>query len=165
MQKLRVDSSVYMRHGQFSEVLLRSGHVGATLEVDGSTVTGTLDMDMLRADSSLFLRNGAKFADINLRAAHVGGQLVMTNAKVAGNLRCYSLAVDQDGLLDDAQFTGTIDCPFAKFRSFYLYNSTFGGDVDLSSAQISGELHLGEAVPQIQRSGARQNAHPAKCTG
>jgi hypothetical protein len=56
--------------------------------------------------------------------------------------------VDEDGLLYDAHFNGTIDCPFAKFRSLYFNNSTFGGDVDLSSAQISGELELGEAVPQ-----------------
>jgi hypothetical protein len=148
MNKLYVGGAVFMRHGQFSEVVFRSVRVGGTLEFDGSTVTGALDMDMLRVDSSLFLRNDAKFAGINLRAAHVGGQLNMVRAKVTGDLECYSLVVDQDGLLYDAQFTGTIDCPFSKFRSLYLYNSTFGGDVDLSSAQISGELDLGEAVPQ-----------------
>jgi len=72
----------------------------------------------------------------------------MTDAKVGGNLQCYSLAVDEDGLLYEAQFSGGIDCQFAKFRSLYLNNSTFGGDVDLSSAQLSGELGLGAAVPQ-----------------
>jgi len=148
MNKLYVGGAVFMRHGQFSEVVLRSARVGGTLEFDGSTVTGALDMDMLRADSSLFLRNDAKFANVKLTGAHVGGQLTMTDAKVAGNLECYSLVVDQDGLLYDAEFTGTIDCKFSKFRSLYLNNSTFGGDVDLSSGQISGELQLGEAVPQ-----------------
>jgi hypothetical protein len=147
MERLRVDSSVYMRHGQFSEVVLRSVRISGTLEVDGSTVTGTLNMDRLRVDSSLFLRNDAKFADVNLMSTRVGGQLNMINAKVGGNLQCYSLVVDEDGLLYDAQFTGTIDCKFSKFRNLYLNNSTFGGDVDLSSGQIS-ELELGEAVPQ-----------------
>ena len=148
MGKLRVDSSVYMRHGQFSEVVFRSARVGGTLELNGSTVTGELDMAMLRVDSSLFLRNDAKFADVNLTSTRVGGQLNLVHAKVGGNLQCYSLVVDEDGLLYDAQFSGRIDCQFAKFRSLYLDNSTFGGDVDLSSAQLSGELALGEAVPQ-----------------
>src|SRR6516225_6225335 len=147
MDMLRVGSSLFMRHGQFSEVVFRSARVGGTLELNGSTVTGEFDMDMLRVDSSLFLRNDAKFADVKLTAAHIGGQLDMTDSKVAGNLECYSLVVDQDGLLYDAQFTGTIDCKFSKFRNLYLNNSTFGGDVDLSSGQFS-ELRLGEAVPQ-----------------
>jgi hypothetical protein len=147
MDKLYVGGAVYMRHGQFSEVVFRSARVGGTLELNGSTVTGELDMDMLRADSSVFLRNDAKLADVRLTGAHIGGQLDMTNAKVAGNLNCYSLVVDQDGLLYDSQFTGTVDCKFSKFRNLYLNNSTFGGDVDLSSGQIS-ELQLGEAVPQ-----------------
>src|SRR6516164_1954660 len=147
MNKLYVGAAVFMRHGQFSEVVFRSARVGGTLELNGSTVTGEFDMDMLRVDSSLFLRNDAKFADVKLTAAHIGGQLDMTDSKVAGNLECYSLVVDQDGLLYDAQFTGTIDCKFSKFRNLYLNNSTFGGDVDLSSGQFS-ELRLGEAVPQ-----------------
>jgi len=148
MGKLRVDSSVYMRHGQFGEVVLRSARISGTLELDGSKVSRTLNMDKLRVDSSLFLRNDAKFADVNLTSTRVGGQLNLVHAKVGGNLQCYSLVVDEDGLLYDAQFSGRIDCQFAKFRSLYLDNSTFGGDVDLSSAQLSGELALGEAVPQ-----------------
>jgi len=148
MEKLRVDSSVYMRHGQFGEVVLRSARISGTLELDGSKVSRTLNMDKLRVDSSLFLRNDAKFADVNLTSTRVGGQLNLVHAKVGGNLQCYSLVVDEDGLLYDAQFSGRIDCQFAKFRSLYLDNSTFGGDVDLSSAQLSGELALGEAVPQ-----------------
>jgi len=148
MEKLRVDSSVFMRHGQFSDVVLRNDRLGGPLEFDGATVTGTLNMNMLNVDSSLFLRNDAKFADVNLTSTRVGGQLNLVHAKVGGNLQCYSLVVDEDGLLYDAQFSGRIDCQFAKFRSLYLDNSTFGGDVDLSSAQLSGELALGEAVPQ-----------------
>ena len=148
METLRVDSSVYMRHGQFGEVVLRSARISGTLELDGSKVSRTLNMDKLRVDSSLFLRNDAKFADVNLTSTRVGGQLNLVHAKVGGNLQCYSLVVDEDGLLYDAQFSGRIDCQFAKFRSLYLDNSTFGGDVDLSSAQLSGELALGEAVPQ-----------------
>src|SRR5262245_62769085 len=110
MNKLYVGGAVFMRHGQFSEVVFRSARVGGTLELNGSTVTGELNMDMLRADSSLFLRNDAKFADVRLTGAHIGGQLDMTNAKEAGKRKGYSLVGDEDRLLYDAQRTGTIHC-------------------------------------------------------
>jgi hypothetical protein len=91
------------------------------------------------------MRDNAQFADVNLTSAHIGGQLSMKNAAVTGKLRCYNLTVDQDTFLSDAHFPGGIDCTFSKFKNLDLTKSTFGDDVNLSSAQISGELDLGPA--------------------
>jgi hypothetical protein len=145
MDKLHVDSSLFMRNGQFGEVVLGSAHIGGTLELTGSKVSGRLYMDKLRVDSSLYMNTNAELANVNLTSAHIGGQLGMTGAKVTGNLRCYNLTVDQDTLLRDAQFTGAINCNFSKFKNLYFNNSTFGGDVDLTSAEIGGEMQLGPA--------------------
>src|SRR5262249_51085888 len=145
MDKLHVDSSLFMGNAQLGEVVLASARIGGILSLAGSKVTGTLNMDKLRVDSSLFLRNDAKLADVNLTSAHIGGQLDMTGSKVTGNLQCYNLTVDQDTLLRAAQFTGAINCNFSKFKNLDFNNSTFGGDVDLTSAEIGGDLLLGPA--------------------
>jgi hypothetical protein len=99
--------------------------------------------------------SNAQFAEVNLTSAHIGGQLSMSHAKVTGNLRCYNLTVDQDAVLRDAHFPGGIDCRFSKFKNLNLTKSTFGGDVNLGSAQISGELQLGSAIPKQWSPGKR----------
>jgi cytoskeletal protein CcmA (bactofilin family) len=142
MDKLHVDSSLDMSHAHFGAVVLRSAHIAGPLTLDGSTVSGQLNMDKLHVDSSLYMRNSAELADVNLISAHIGGQLAMNNAVVTGDLRCYNLTVDQDALLSDARFTGKIDCRFSKFRNLDLTKSIFSGDVNLTGAQISGELLL-----------------------
>jgi hypothetical protein len=145
MDKLRVDSSLLMHSAEFREVVLGSAHINGTLELTGSKVRGRLYMDKLRVDSALDMSNNAHFAEVNLTSAHIGGQLTMKNAAVTGNLRCYNLTVDQDTFLSDAHFPGGIDCTFSKFKNLDLTKSTFGDDVNLGSAQISGELLLGPA--------------------
>jgi hypothetical protein len=142
MDKLQVDSSFFMRSGEFEEVVLGSAHIGSMFTLYESKVSKELHMDKLRVDSSLSMRN-AKFADVNLTSVHVGGQLQMHDA-VFGTLQCYNLAVDQDALLHNSHFTGKTDCPFSKFRNLYLDNSIFDDDVNLTSAQIGGELQLGQ---------------------
>jgi hypothetical protein len=145
MDKLQVDSSLLMRTAQFREVVLGSAHIIGTLELTGSTVRGRLYMDKLRVDSSLYMRNNAELAEVNLTSAHIGGQLDATDAKVTSNLQCYNLTVEQDVLLNDAKFTGKIDCRFSKFKNLYFNRGTFGGDVDLANAEIGGEIQLGPA--------------------
>jgi hypothetical protein len=155
MDKLHVDSDLSMSNAQFAGIGLGSAQIGGVLMLDGSTVSGELNMDKLHVDSSLFMRDKAHFADVILTSAHIGGQLSMIRAAVTGNLRCYNLTVDQDAVLSDAHFTRGIACRFSKFKNLDLTNSTFGGDVNLGSAQISGELQLGSAIPKQWSPGKR----------
>jgi cytoskeletal protein CcmA (bactofilin family) len=145
MDKLWVDSSLLMHSAEFREVVLGSAHINGTLELTGSKVRGRLYMDKLRVDSALDMSNNAQFADVNLTSAHIGGQLDVTDAKVTGDLQCYNLTVEQDVRLNDAKFTGKIDCKFSKFKNLYFNHGTFGGDVDLTSGEIGGEMQLGPA--------------------
>jgi len=148
LDQLHVDSSLFMGNARFGDISLVGAHIAGVLSLSRSKVSGELNMDKLHVDSSLFMRDYAQFADVNLTSAHIGGQLSMKTAAVTGDLRCYNLTVDQDAVLSDARFTGKIDCRFSKFRNLDLTKSIFSGDVNLGSAQISGELELGEAVPQ-----------------
>jgi cytoskeletal protein CcmA (bactofilin family) len=145
MATLKVDSDLHMSNAQFAGIVFRSAQISGVLALEGSTVSKLLNMDKLHVDSSLFMRNNAQFADVNLTSAHIGGQLSMVHAKVTGKLQCYNLTVDQDTFLSDAHFTVEIDCRFSKFKNLDLTKSTFGDDVNLGSAQISGELELGSA--------------------
>jgi hypothetical protein len=137
-----------MSNAHFAGIYLGSAHIGGVLVLGGSTVSGELNMDKLHVDSSLFMRDKARFAEVILVSAHIGGMLRLNGSTVTGNLQCYNLTVDQDAFLSDAHFPGGIDCRFSKFKNLDLTKSTFGGDVNLGSAQISGELQLGSAIPK-----------------
>jgi hypothetical protein len=54
-----------MRGGaKFAEVVLRGARIGGTLDMTDASVSGTLNMDKLQVESSLFLRGNSTFAGI-----------------------------------------------------------------------------------------------------
>jgi len=109
-------------------------------------VTGKLDMDSLRVDGSLLMREEAGFAAVNLDNAHVGGQLQLSGSKVTGQLDCYSLQVEQQAAMENAEFGGPVNCRNAKIRgNLNLDGSRFQNDVDLLGGDIGGELGLASA--------------------
>ena len=87
MEMLHVDKPLFMRNGQFGEVVLRDAHIGA-LELDGSKVSRTLNMEKLRVDSSVFMRHG-QFSDVVLRNDRLGGPLEFDGATVTGTLNLF----------------------------------------------------------------------------
>jgi hypothetical protein len=57
------------------------------ISIGGSKVTGTLNMNSLHVDQSLFM-GGAEFHDVNLIDANIGMQIDLTGSKVTRPLKC-----------------------------------------------------------------------------
>jgi hypothetical protein len=100
MVGLQVDRDLLMKYGvEFGEIDLVNAHAGGQLSLSGSKVTGTLNMDDLQVDSTIFMGRGAKFdGPINLVFGKVGGNLELaggllkrtvdfTGTQIGGELR------------------------------------------------------------------------------
>jgi hypothetical protein len=156
---LHVEQSLFMRDkAEFAEVDLTAAQIGGQLELDDSKVTGKLNMNGLDVEQYLRISGKAEFADVELTNAHVGGQLSLVNSKVNGVLNCDS--VDIGGAVffsRGATFLGPINLIFAKIgQNLELAGGTFGNQVDMTGARISGEFRLGSArhPPAIWLAGA-----------
>jgi hypothetical protein len=133
-------------HSEFHDVSLLDANIGGQVDLDGSKVTGTLDMDSLQAEA-LFMRDVAEFHDIILRDARIGGQLGLDGSKVTGTLDMTELRVGSGAFLrHGAEFDGPIIFYFGKVGTGLDFsNGLFKSTVDLTAAQIGGDLVLGSS--------------------
>jgi len=154
--------SLFMLGGQFAQVDLAAANV-SDLNLYGAKVTGNLginsgrvgerllmdkgrfadvDLTALRVGQHLSMRS-AHFAKVDLNSAHVGGSLLLMQSEVGGNLICFGLEVGLHLVMNAATFGGSIGCQSAKIRSnVYLNHSEFKKGIDLTGAEIGGELVL-----------------------
>jgi hypothetical protein len=100
--------------------------------LNGSKITGTLNMDSLRADRNLLMTEKAEFGEVVLLGAHVGGQIDLTGSKVAGTLNMDSLHVDQNLLMGEE----------GEFSEVVLRNAYVGGQLDLHGSKVAGKLNM-----------------------
>ena len=95
MDRLRVESGLSMRWGEFSEVSLADAQVGGQLALRGANITKQLTMSEVQIGASLYM-NEAQFGKIVLRNVHVGGVLELNGSKVRGALHSEGVQVKSD---------------------------------------------------------------------
>ena len=108
---------------------VRSAHL---IDLGGSKVGGTLNMDGIQVDQSLFLRDRAEFTNVILAGARVGGQLDLSSSKVTGTLNMGSLRVDQSLFMRNG----------AAFTEVVLRGAHVGGQISLSGSKVTGTLDM-----------------------
>jgi hypothetical protein len=146
---VRFDGSLHLSNGaEFGSVELINARVGSQLNLQDSKVLDRLDMNGVHVGQSLFMRSLggiAEFGDVVLIAAHIGGDLDLIGAKANGSHDCERIEVKGGILLGyGAEFAIWINLAFAKIgTNIDPGGGTFHRDVDLTGAQIAGELHLG----------------------
>ena len=147
MDKLGVASSLFMNdEAAFKgDVILRSGRVGGQLAMNGSTFKGAVTMEGLEVVGDLFMSDKATFkGDVNLIGVGVGGQLVMTGTAFEGAVIMEGLEVAGSLFLrDDAHFAESVSLIFATVGSTLDLSGADIGALDLTGAEIAGELRLG----------------------
>ncbi len=157
MDNLQVDGQLFMNDGaKFKEVVIRNAKIGGQLTMTGSTLSSLLNMSGMRA-GHLFMHDGAKFEEVNLLGAKIGGQLAMDDSIFSGKLTMESLHVGEHLYMRDVEFTKPVNMIFAKvFKGLDVSDSTFPS-MDLTGAEIKGELCLGsgEYPPAKWASGAK----------
>jgi len=105
MVEAQVGEGISARDGEFANVNFSGAHVGQTLDLRGSKVTGTLNMSDLQVNQNLFMTNISTFAKVDLTAAHIGKMLILSGSKVAETLVMNWLYVGQALLMrDKAEF-------------------------------------------------------------
>jgi uncharacterized protein YjbI with pentapeptide repeats len=121
MSGLRADQYVDMGEAEFQMVNLTSAQLGGSL-----------------------LAYSATLGDMNLSNAHVNGPFDLSRSSVS-QLECSNIETSLI-IMTDARFAKSIYCPGAKVKgTLDLSNSTFGDDIVLAEADISGSLFLRSA--------------------
>ena len=154
MDSLQAGSYLFMHRADFAEVILRNAHIGGMLEINGATFTGRLDMESLKVDGNLIMGDKAQFAEVNLGNAHIGGRLDMMYSTFTGFLNMESMQVGSYLLMGGATVTSTgpISLIFAKIGIALDLSANRLPSLDLTSAQVGGELRLGWSdAPQWQQ--------------
>jgi hypothetical protein len=100
--------------------------------LDGSKVTGALDMNGLRVDQSLLMRDKAEFGEVGLGSAHISGSVDLSGSKVTGKLEMAELNVEKGLFMRDEAEFGEVD----------LLAAHIGGSVDLSGSAFTDKLDM-----------------------
>jgi uncharacterized protein YjbI with pentapeptide repeats len=129
-----------------SDVNLRRIRTKSLVSLDGSAVTGTLNMDSASIGGPLFMRQGAEFTQVMLQSAKIGGQLGMTGSKLTGMLNMDSVSIGGHLFMNDAEFTD-VDLRSAKIEGqLALIGAKVTGWLDMDSASIGGPLFMREGA-------------------
>jgi len=128
--------SVFLR-----ELNMRSANIGGQLNMGGAKFSGNLKMGTIAIAGSLYMRNGAEFADVDLIGAK-SAQLDMSGAKVSGELDIQHTNIGGSFFMRDAEFTQPIVGVFLQIGGNVDTRGATLSDLDLSGAQIEGELRL-----------------------
>jgi hypothetical protein len=142
---LHDDGNLLMHKAEFGAVVLHDAHVGEQIDLIGSKVAGTLEMDSLHVDHDLLMQDKAEFSAIDLRNADVGGEIDLRDSTVTGILNMDSLQVGSNVYLGNgAEFDEPIGFIFGKVGgNVELAGGLFKNTVDLTATQIGGQLDLG----------------------
>ena len=108
MYELELSGDLIIQNANLGYVRLQLAHVGV-LDLSGSKVSGTLDMDSVQVVSGLFMRDKAEFAGVVLIGAHVGGQLDLSGSKVSGKLDMSGLQVGAGLFMSDKAEFADVD--------------------------------------------------------
>jgi hypothetical protein len=124
---------LYLVSSRFdSDVCLRYLKSPCIISFESSKFKGKLNMNGLRVESSLFMRNDAEFAEVILRGARIGDQLDMSNSKFNGKL-------DMDALRVESSLFMRNDAEFADVK---LISARIGDQLDMSNSKFNGKLDM-----------------------
>ena len=97
--------------------------IDGQIDMNGSKVAGTLNMDAVSVSDSLFMGEGTEFRDVVLSGAHVGGRIEMTGVKVNRTLNMDAASVSRDLYMREG----------AKFKEVILRGAQIGGQLDMQA--------------------------------
>ncbi len=130
MDGLKVDDTVFMRNGEFADVVLINAKIDGYLDMDDSKITGRLDMDGLKLGGILLMNRG-EFAEVVLRGAQVGYQLSMIGSKFSSKLDMDSLKAGSHLFMNDGEFDEVV-----------LVSAQFGGNIEMDGSKFTGKLNM-----------------------
>ena len=139
--------SVDENKANFKEVDLSGAKITGNVGMGGASFDGALNANHLQVGGNLLMRSDAKnranFKNVDLTGAKITGQIDMTGASFDGTLNANSLQAGGDLFMRDARYARAVVMFFAHVGgNLDLRGATLDG-LDLSGAQIAGDLRLG----------------------
>lgn len=156
LDSVQIERSLWMYGSKFAEVYLRGAKVREELDINSSTITGTLDMEGLHVGT--FTGQRAKYSNVILRGATIEGPLNMTASTFTGTLDMEGLQIGRTLFLQNVKVTTVdkVNLTLAKIGLIVDISDSELPTLDLSGTQVLGELRLGsDHNPVKWRDGAK----------
>jgi hypothetical protein len=143
MIQLRVDRTLFIDDSKSRDMDLTGARIGGELYFRKSNVRDRLIMEGIQVNQTLYITDST-FGPLILSNARIGG-LVLYKSELEGELDLAAVQVDRNFVLGrETRIRGPVNLSFSKIgTSIILDHTTFHKDVDLTGAQIAGELRLG----------------------
>lgn len=147
MYYTRVGRKLSMWDATFRSAFLHWVQVGGTLDMRGSSFTGSLNLDSAKIAGDLIMGGDevgrTQFEDVLLRGAEISGTLDMRTSKFKSMLLMNSSTVEGDVLLQDATLHDVANLKFLKTGGNFDLQGARSHKLNLFGAQIKGVLKLG----------------------
>ena len=126
LDSARIGGSLFLRdHSTFTSIVLRGAEIQRQLTLADASVSKTLDLQLIRIGSSLFM-SGGNFTDVLCYKARIEGELHLALGSVQGKLDIQAVVIDSDVLLQGG-----------KFQEILLGGARVGGQVRLDSVKAA----------------------------
>jgi cytoskeletal protein CcmA (bactofilin family) len=112
-------------------IRLVAGNVKGQVQLNG-IITGTINMNGLFMDGSLFMDGGTTSSELNLTGARIAGQADLTGVKISGGIEMSGLVVGEDLQMTDGVELGELN----------LIGAKIGGKLDMSAIKIIGDVSM-----------------------
>ena len=137
-----IGADLLMKNGNFSLVNLRGVRVSGQIAMVASRFHDLLVMDGAEVGSGLLMR-GSEFSEVMMKAAKVNDQLDMVGSKFNGKVNLDATTVITDLFMRKATMAKQAKFIFLRVGSNLDIRGATLGELDLSGAQVKGELRLG----------------------
>jgi hypothetical protein len=143
---------LYLVSSRFdSDVCLRYLKSPCIISFESSKFKGKLNMNGLRVESSLFMRNDAEFAEVILRGARIGDQLDMSNSKFNGKLDMDGLRIESGLFMRNGAEFSEVILRCAKIgNQLNFIGSKFKDKLNMNSLYVDGGLLMNNC-PELPR--------------
>ena len=166
MEDYGTTQNVNIQNSIIRTLKLTRAIIDGQLVLDGSTITGLLNMESIKINDSALLRK-IHVAELNLMYGYIGRQLTLEDSTIVNNLNMNTTIIKQDVILDRSNFHGNTLCGADIGGLLKLINATVNDklsminisikldlfltdgnfqDIDLKNANIGGNLNLDNAT-------------------
>ncbi|MDO8550028.1 MAG: hypothetical protein Q7S39_07765, partial [Ignavibacteria bacterium] len=131
-----VGSGLVMRDkSEFKEVILIGAKIQGYVDLSGTKVTGSINMDSVSVGSSMFIRDNAEFNSVSLRNARINDQIDMGGVNVSNTLDMGKIIIGSSLFLRGA-----------TINEITLLSAEISSQLDMSNAKIQGTLIMDSLI-------------------
>jgi hypothetical protein len=139
----RVEGFVAVVGCRLADLNLRSSQIGGQINVAGSEIEKSADMEMVKCGENVFLRGESVLGSVSFRDARIQGTLDSSKSRFRQLLDLDGLRVGYLWLKNSATFSEGVRATYTRIdQNVDLSGATFQGRVDFAGAIVGGHFVL-----------------------